>query len=69
MTTFDGLVAGGRPSVGLVRASKRRLTGRLGNLVIVPVALVGVDRPWRKSAAGISRNSNRSKAPGYSAVG
>ena len=45
VTTSDELNIGDCPSVGLVRASKPGPVGRLGELVMDPVALVRVDRP------------------------
>ena len=69
VTIFGELVAGGHPLVGLVRAFEPGPTGRLGDLVIISVAFVGVDMPWRISVVGISKNFDRSKGLGCNTAG
>ena len=55
--------------MGLVRASDLGSTRRLGEPVVVPISLVGVERLWRISIARISRNSDKSMGPGGSTAG
>ena len=56
--------SGGCSSMDIVWASDPGSTRRSGEPIMVPVALVGVDRPWRISTATISGNSDRSIASG-----